>query len=169
MAIVDSAVKVTEPAVGSSSIDNTTTTTGAGSVKRQTVSIGDPEFGDLRAFVKDTPADPTDPALCVRFAGSITVSAPVPNYDSPIATLPAAVGVVTAVDTNVAGIFLSNITDQVQKVTVKDGNDEVYLDQYPLAARKSEVIAFAGMKFVGGIKWFAGNAASVRGQIKGDQ
>lgn len=159
----ETSVLVQEPALvdATSKIDNTLVATGAGNVKRQVTVIGDESVAGARVRVKNTRPDAADYGLATRQVQ--------PNYNSVIGDLPTASTAVTGSTTDVIAVFLSNQTDEVQHVSITDGNDEPYLWSHALEPREVKVIPFGGMRFISGIKWFAGNSGAVRGQIKGEQ
>jgi hypothetical protein len=98
--------------------------------------------------------------------GSLTPSGGTP-YDSGPITVPDTVTAVTTDDLQVAVIWLVNLTDEPQAVTITDGLGRSYLDQYPLAPRAVESLAFGGIRLSGGVRWAASQAGAVRGHITG--
>lgn len=127
----------------------------------QITPIGDPDNPDAVAKVRDASPQPSDYGVVVRQAP--------PNYDSGLAALPTVSTVVVGTTVKVRRLFLSNLTDQVQLVTVTNGAGTAYLNAYGLPAAGILNLDMGGMAFTGGVKWLTPNANTVNGQLVGDQ
>lgn len=112
--------------------------------------------------------EPEDSQL-IRFDGAqpvtFTVGTP---YDTGRIAIPAIDTLVTAVITRVSAIILSNLTAQVQKVSVSDNAGGTWLVDLPLAAKQFLVLKLEGAEW-NGIRWSIVTAGSVAGQIVGEQ
>lgn len=164
MAVTPSYVQVAPDSTGKR-IDNTELNTGlpGGVVQRQVTSQGDPEDPDARARVRNTPASASDYGAVVRVAPQF-------NYDSGLLTLPAGAGVLTGTTTKVESLYLANVTEANQFVTVTDGNDKVFLPGKQIPPHDFLLLPLQGRQFVNGIKWHSGgNADAIHGQVLGVQ
>lgn len=103
--------------------------------------------------------------------GSRKSTASMGDYDSGYVVLSDTEAQLTDNPTKVAAIMLVNLTNQVQRVTVKDdaASPNAYLKTFKLEPAETKVIPFYGMMFESGIRWFASTAASVGGQVIGFQ
>ena len=92
-------------------------------------------------------------------------------YDSGITVLPNSTTAATTTSTCVNSIYLSNTTASAVSVTVTDnqGSPVTYVATFSLPAYSSLLLPFGGIKFNNGIKWYAGTASSVNGQVLGYQ
>lgn len=156
----DAYVGVTDDPGADKFIDNREVNTNAGAVLRQVVTLGDPDLGAARA--KITNATPGASAY------GLTVRPTLHAIDSGLLSLPATVAAAVGVTFDCIGVFLSNITDHIEHVTITDGDGGLYLDQFPLEPRAALFLPFGGVTFVDGLKWFADHVSSVQGQVKGD-
>lgn len=132
-------------------------------VRRQVVALGDPEaWGNIAPVATSTPA--------AGAAGLVVRPVPAaPSYDSTLQAIPDSATAVTAVDTQVGKVLLSNQTTQQQWVTLTDGGGGAYLNEYPLDPKQLVVLDFGGATLAGGVTWQASLASAVNGQIVGNQ
>lgn len=160
MAVVDSSIAVPVVAAVAALVDNVSVTTGVGLVNRQGIVPSDPENPNARQAVLSTRPATNRYGSVVRQAPALADSGNQLLTTSPASAYGSTVSGV--------GVLLVNLTDQIQKVTVTDGNDLPYLQEYPLAPRKTEWIPLGGVDLANGVKWFAGGNNAVRAQFKGD-
>jgi len=92
-------------------------------------------------------------------------------YDSGIAALPTTSTAVTATATCVNAVLFINTTASAQTITLSDnqGAPVAYLSGFQVPANSTLVYDLHYARFANGIKWQAGNAASVNAQIVGFQ
>ena len=90
-------------------------------------------------------------------------------YDSGRQVLPNTETSVTAVDTTVTAIILSNQTSQVQNVSIKDGLGNLWINAYPMKAKEFLVLGFNGAAFASGVKWWSDGTTVIIGQVVGRQ
>lgn len=82
--------------------------------------------------------------------------------------VPDALTLIIEVETYVARIIASNLTDVAQWLTVAEGNDALVFDQYPLNPRDVRVIDLGGAQFLAGVKWQASALNAIRAAIVGN-
>jgi len=78
---------------------------------------------------------------------------------------------VNATDTCVEALYLTNVTATDATVTVTNaaGTINYTSPAFKLAANSSTTIPLYGLKVTGGVRWSAGTASAVHGQIVGIQ
>lgn len=129
---------------------------------QQVVALGDPDDPSLQVAVRDSEPTALAKGLVVRQAR--------PSFDSGLTTLPDTLGDVAVANLRVHQLFLVNLTDQVQQVQVQDGNGKSFLKNYDLPAAGILNLAWQkGFTFVNGVRWAAAVAATVNGQIVGEE
>lgn len=92
------------------------------------------------------------------------------HFDSDLITLPTGATDIAVATVYVSKLYFVNITGLERQITVKNkaGAPVAFLDAYVLEPRSHLLLDVGGMKFTGGITWFADLAAAVNGQIRGN-
>lgn len=91
------------------------------------------------------------------------------NINIALQALPASLTAVISTPCSVSELFLVNVTDVPQTVSIRNGAAGLYLlDTYTINARDFKLLKFdEGVQFSSDVRWIAGAASSVNGSIRG--
>jgi len=85
-----------------------------------------------------------------------------------LSVVPNSLTVLTAEDSVVFQIVVSNNTGTAANLTVTDGNGLYICDAYPIPIQSPVVLSFPeGVFMDGGVKWLSGTANALQGEIFG--